>query len=70
MKLQVSKSENSTTYYVAKSFRNEAGKITSKIVEKLGSIEDLKVRAGDNDPIMWVKKYIWRSPCIRVFALR
>lgn len=58
MKLQVSKSENSTTYYVAKSFRNEAGKITSKIVEKLGSIEDLKVRAGDNDPIMWVKKYI------------
>ena len=58
MKLQVSKSQNSTTYYVAKSFRNEAGKITSKIVERLGSLDDIKVRAEGEDPLEWAKNYV------------
>ena len=55
MRLQVSKSKNSTTYYVAKSFRNDMGKISSKIVERLGSIEELKAKAGNEDPIAWAK---------------
>ena len=55
MKLQVSKSQNSTTYYVAKSFRDTKGKNTSKIVERLGSIEELKAKAGNEDPIAWAK---------------
>ena len=58
MKLQVSKSQNSTTYYVAKSFRNEAGKITSKIVERLGSLDDIKVRAEGEEPLEWAKNYV------------
>ena len=58
MKLQVSKSQNSTTYYVAKSFRDTKGKNTSKIVERLGSIEELKAKAGNEDPIAWAKNYV------------
>jgi len=58
MKLQVSKSQNSTTYYVAKSFRNEKGNISSKIVERLGSLEELKAKAGNEDPVLWAKRYV------------
>ena len=50
MRLQVTRSKNSCTYYVAKSFRTLEGKYSSKIVEKLGSIEDLIERFGPEDP--------------------
>lgn len=50
MRLQVARSKNSCTYYVAKSYRTLEGKYSSKIVEKLGSIEDLIVRFGPEDP--------------------
>lgn len=58
MKLQVSKSQNSTTYYVAKSFRNEKGKITSKVVERLGNITEIQLRAGQEDALEWAKNYV------------
>ena len=44
------------TLYVAKSFRRENGKNTSKLIENLGRFEDLK-KAHD-DPIAWAKAYI------------
>lgn len=44
------------TLYVYKSFRNENGKSTSKCVEKLGRLEDLK--KVHDDPIAWAKAYI------------
>lgn len=43
---------------MVKLYRNDSGKNTSKIVEKLGSIEDLKAKSGDRDPIEQVKNYV------------
>ena len=44
------------TLYVAKSFRRENGKNTSKLIEKLGRLEDLK--RTHEDPMAWAKSYI------------
>ena len=57
MKLTKSGSKNSPTYYVQKSiWIND--KSTTKTVERLGSIEELKARAGDKDPVEWAKEYV------------
>lgn len=56
MKLSCSKSKNSETYYIQKSVRI-GNKTTSKMVERLGSIEEIKARCGDKDPIEWAKNY-------------
>lgn len=58
MKLQVSSSKNTQLYYVAKSFRTENGKYSSKIIERLGTMEDLIARFGDEDTLEKVKQYI------------
>lgn len=55
MKLTISKSKNSEQLYICKSYRNASGKSTSKIVEKLGTMEEL-LPLHDNDReqvIMW-----------------
>lgn len=57
MKLTKSSSKNSTTYYVQKSYRI-GSKTSTKTVERLGSLEELKARAGDMDPIEWAKEYV------------
>ena len=57
MKLTKSGSKNTPTYYVQKSiWIND--KSTTKTVERLGSIEELKARAGDIDPIECTKEYV------------
>lgn len=56
MKLTCSKSKNSCTYYIQKSVRI-GNKTTTKPVERLGSIEEIKARCGDADPIEWAKEY-------------
>lgn len=56
MKLTCSKSKNSCTYYVQKSVRI-GDRTTTKPVERLGSIEEIKARCGDQDPIEWAKEY-------------
>lgn len=44
------------TLYVAKKYRNENGKSTSKLIERLGRYEDLaKIH---DDPVAWAKEYI------------
>lgn len=58
MKLTVSRSDNSETYYVQKSYRTDSGKSSTKTVERLGSIDEIKARFGDVDPIGEVKRYI------------
>lgn len=57
MKLTISKSKNSTSLYVAKSFYAN-GTRTSKIVEKLGTVAELEKKLNGQDPIEWAKKYI------------
>lgn len=56
MKLTCSKSKNSCTYYIQKSVRI-GNKTTTKPIERLGSIEEIKARCGDQDPIEWAKEY-------------
>lgn len=56
MKLTCSRSKNSCTYYVQKSVRI-GNRTTTKTVERLGSIEEIRARCGDQDPIEWAKEY-------------
>lgn len=58
MILKACSSKNYTFYYVQKSFRTAEGKCSTKNIEKLGTIDDLKVRFGEADPIGEAKKYV------------
>lgn len=58
MILKACKSKNYTFYYVQKSYRTDDGKCSTKNVERLGTIEDLKARFGDCDPVGEARKYV------------
>lgn len=57
MRLSVSKSKNSTSLYVKEDVVVD-GRRTTKIVEKLGTAEELKEKLNGKDPIEWAKEYI------------
>ena len=57
MRLSISKSKNSTSLYVIKSLTIN-GKRTSKVFEKLGTINELNKKLNGRDPIEWAKEYI------------
>lgn len=57
MKLTCAGTKKSPTYYVQKSIRI-GNKTTTKTVERLGSIEEIKARCGDADPLDWAKNYV------------
>ncbi len=57
MRLGMSKSKNSTSLYVIKStYENKIH--STKIVEKLGTYDELKENLNGQDPVEWAKKYI------------
>ena len=58
MKLTISKSKNSESYYISKSYINNQGKSTTKIVRKLGTLKELCEALGtDRDGVIaWAKK--------------
>lgn len=56
MKVSVSKSKNSTIFYLSKSVWIN-GRSSTKTVEKIGTLEEVRERAGDMDPYEWAKKY-------------
>lgn len=58
MNLIASKSKNSATYYVQKSFRDADGKNTTKIIERLGTMKDLVLRFGEEDPLGSARRYV------------
>ncbi|MEG1821265.1 MAG: hypothetical protein RR201_03400, partial [Malacoplasma sp.] len=58
MQLQIKKSGRFTYLYVIKSFRTHEGKSTTKVVEKLGTIEDLAEKLNGEDPIEWAKRRV------------
>lgn len=55
MRLQTVKSKNAISFYIVKSFRNKDGKSTSKVVERLGTLEDVTLKAKGEDPYLWGK---------------
>ena len=57
MRLQIIKSKNAQSLYVVKStYINK--KRSNKVVEKLGTYEELKSKVFPEDPIKWAKKYV------------
>ena len=56
MRLQIVKSKNAQSLYVVKTIYNNK-KRTNKVVEKLGTYENLKKKLYPNEPIEWAKKY-------------
>ena len=57
MRLNLVKSKNATQFYVIKSYR-ENGVNHTKIVEKLGNLEEVTKKAGEQDPYEWAKAYV------------
>ena len=58
MKLTVSKSKNSATFYVQKSIRKDNGSVTTVTIERLGNLDEVKARAGGKDPYVWAQEYV------------
>ena len=56
MKVSISKSKNTTIYYLSKSVR-VGTKTTTKTVEKIGTYDEIKKKCGDMDPLDWAKQY-------------
>ena len=58
MKLTISKSKNSASFYVQKSIRKSDGSTTSVTVEKLGNLDEVRAKAGGKDPYVWAQEYV------------
>jgi hypothetical protein len=58
MKLTVSKSKNSASFYVQKSIRKENGSTTTITIEKLGNIDEVRTKACGGDPYKWAQEYV------------
>lgn len=58
MKLTVSKSKNSASFYVQKSIRKPNGSVTTVTVEKLGNLDEVKAKAQGMDPYKWAQEYV------------
>lgn len=56
MRIKITKSKNAENFYVIKSTYIDK-KHSTKIVEKLGNLNDVKAKAGDKDPYVWAKEY-------------
>ncbi len=57
MRLNITKSKNSECFYIIKSVTIN-GKRTSKIIEKLGNLNEVKIKAKGQDPYIWAKNYV------------
>lgn len=57
MKVTTSKSKNSESFYISKSYINDKGKSTSVVIRKLGTLADLLVDHGPtrDDVMAWAK---------------
>lgn len=58
MKLTVSKSKNSASFYVQKTIRKDNGSVSSVTVEKLGNLDEVTAKAKGKDPYIWAQDYV------------
>ena len=58
MKVTTSKSKNSESFYICRSFIDSSGKSTSKVVKKLGTLDELSKKLNtDRAGVMaWAKE--------------
>ena len=57
MRLTVTKNKNSCSFYVIKSVTID-GKRTSKVIEKLGNLNEVTIKAQGDDPYIWAQNYV------------
>ena len=57
MRLRIVKTKNTLQYAVIKDITKN-GKRTTCIYENLGTLDKIKQRCGNEDPIQWLNKYI------------
>lgn len=57
MRLKISKSKNTILFYIIKDYTRK-GKRSTKIVKRIGNLEDVKTMAGDTDYKEWLKEYV------------
>ena len=57
MRLKISKSKNTILFYIIKDYTKD-GKRSTKIVKRIGNLEDVKIMAGDTDYNIWLKDYV------------
>ena len=57
MRLSTSRSKNTTIYYIIKDYTKN-GKRSTKIVEKIGNINEIKIKAGNKDYKQWLNEYV------------
>ena len=57
MRLQIIKSKNEQSFYVVKSTYIK-GKRSNKVVGKLGTLEELKLKLKNEDPYIWAKNML------------
>ncbi len=56
MRLSISKSKNAILFYIIEStYINK--KHSTRIIEKLGTLDEVKIKANGEDPYVWAKKY-------------
>ena len=58
MRLSSTKTKNAESFYAIKTM-TQNGKQTTKVVEKLGTLEEIKAKIGkDKDPYEWAREYV------------
>jgi transposase len=56
MRVKITKTKNAENFYIIKSTYIDK-KHSTKIVEKLGNIEEVKLKADGKDPYLWAREY-------------
>lgn len=57
MRINKTKSKNNEHYSIIQDIIKN-GKRTTRVYENIGNLENLKSRAGDEDPFVWLDKYV------------
>ena len=57
MRINKTKSKNNEHYSIIQDI-NVNGKRTTKVYENIGNLDNLKLRAGDEEPLIWLKNYV------------
>ena len=60
MRINKTKSKNKEHYSIIQDVKIN-GKRTTRVYENIGNLDNLKLRAGDEDPLEWLKNYVAES---------
>ena len=57
MRIRTIKTPNTVQYAIIQDITRD-GKRTTKVYENIGNLEKLKQRAGNEEPLVWLKNYV------------